>query len=100
MEQDYSEHVKKIRVVIPIQNKAKDGLYRITATSLNSEGIEMSASDTDLFRYTPVSPDVPNTGLFAGNLNIATTDFLITGLLVFFASAIFALFLINRKRNR
>jgi len=64
------------------------------------EGNIISNSSYDTFDFIrPIAPDVPDTGRFSESLNIASTDYLATGLLIFFSSAIAALFLLNRKRN-
>ena len=98
MEQDYSEHVKKIRVVIPLPESAHNGVYKIVATAENEEGEAMSQSDSDIFHY-ELPPDVPDTGRFSGLKNIATSDFLISGLLIFFTTAIAGLIILTKKKH-
>lgn len=98
MEQDYSEHVKKIRVVIPLPESAQNGVYRITATAENEDGEAMSQADSDIFRY-ELPPDVPDTGSFSILQNIAKTDFLITGLLIFFITSVAGLIILTKKKR-
>ena len=100
-------YTKKIRIVVPMPDSAKTGDYIVGVSGYDEDGIQMGkdtykdSESIDTFHYTaPDSPDVPNTGLFSGALNIAQSDFLITGLLIFFSAAIGGIFILNRKNNR
>ena len=92
--------IKKIRIVIPMPSDAEVGPYYIGVKGQDLSNIQIGPSDYDDFIYTlPNAPDVPKTGQFYETLNIAKTDYIVTGLLIFFATAIGALFLINRKKE-
>ncbi|MCR5832545.1 MAG: hypothetical protein K6G36_01195 [Candidatus Saccharibacteria bacterium] len=92
------------------ENGMEKGYYRVEIITYDENGNELGR-DIDRFYYnlskvTPEPkpddedvPDVPNTGLFT-NLNISRADYVTTGLIVFFASAVFALVYIARKGSK
>ena len=67
----------------------------------NKELVVINAP-TKLFPITytrPDSPAVPDTGRFMGNLNIAKTDYVITGVIVFAAVVLVAFTLLSHKKK-
>lgn len=106
-EEPTSIYSKKTRIKVIMPDGAQTGKYKIGIAGNTASGELLykykykSSTHVIDFSYTsPDNPDVPNTGSFLTNLNIAKTDFLITGLLIFFSAAIIALFIINKKRTR
>ena len=79
----------------------KPGTYRISAELYNRNLVPVSGAESIFYFQIPV----PNTGHYTtesnifSNLNIAKTDFLITGLIIFFGFAGFSTYLILRKRK-
>lgn len=86
-------------IVIDMPDDAMEGIYTIVVSGLDASGRLISDPASTTFHYTPPTPEIPDTGDFLGNLNITKTDFLITGLCIFFSVTIFGLFLINRKKE-
>lgn len=107
--------------VLPFaDNNMEKGFYRVEIVTYDKDDNELGR-DIDRFYYnlskvTPGPepgpepepqpkpddddvPEVPDTGLFT-NLNISRADYVTTGLLVFFASAVFALIYIAKKGSR
>ena len=94
------------------ENGMEEGYYRVEIITYD-EHDNMIGRDIDRFYYDlsgtepgpgpnpdePDVPDVPNTGLFT-NLNISRADYVTTGLIIFFASAAFALLYIARKGSK
>ena len=80
----------------------ESGNYEVVVTPYDLDGEEMEIDENIKldFTYTrPVTPDVPNTGFLTNNLTISEADYVITGLMIFFGSAIAALIIINRKKT-
>lgn len=99
-------YTKKIRIIVPMSDGTKTGDYVVGVAGYDGAGIQMGrdyyqdSESIDTFHYTmPDSPDVPNTGLFSGALNIAKSDYIITGLLIFFFAAFGGLYIMNRKNR-
>ncbi len=94
------------RVKIPVDGFAT-GDYTVITTAYNCPGegedpTPLPFPDTDTFHYDEEDIPVPDTGgLFMG-LNISKTDYLLTAIIVFFAFAILALFIVikGRKTNK
>lgn len=102
------------------ENGLEEAYYKVEIVTYDAEG-NVIGTDIDRFYYalsggtpeptpepepTPKPeeedddvPAVPNTGLFT-NLNISRADYVVTGLIIFFASAIFALIYITKKSHR
>ena len=87
-----------------------DGNYTIELIALNADGDELYKPYIIEFEYStggeePVVPDsggtdVPDTGGLFGGLNISNTDYLVTGLLVFFTAGIGgAIFIVKRNQK-
>ena len=65
-------------------------------------GYEVLPSPIDTFRVSyvqPPAPDVPDTGRFLGNLNIAQSDVIITSVVAFIGVAMVAFLLLGRKKK-
>ena len=82
-------------------NGLTTGDYTLLVTAYNEDDEELySPRPTFPAEYTqPLAPDVPNTGAFAGALNIAKSDYVITALLVFSIASIAALRILYRKKT-
>lgn len=95
-----SEYSTRARIVIPMPEGTPTGSYSAGTTAYGAGGELISKETrTKPFSYENNAPDVPDTGRFFGDLNLATTDYLITGLIIFFSAAIGALIIMNRRRN-
>lgn len=96
-------------VVLPFTSYGiPSGDYDVIITAYSAttteEGTEYTpiASPLVAFKvsYTqPAAPDVPNTGRFLGNLNLSTSDIVITSVIVFAGCTGAAFFLISRKKK-
>ncbi|MBQ2660397.1 hypothetical protein IJF86_03215 [Candidatus Saccharibacteria bacterium] len=89
-----------INYTIDMPDGSNDGTYQIVVRGLDELGEEISDPSSTEFEYIAPAPDIPDTGFSLTQLNIAKSDFLITGLLIFFSAAIAAIFLVNRKKER
>ena len=59
-----------------------------------------SPYDMFLVTYTaPAAPDIPDTGRFLGNLNIAESDYVITALIAFSGAIFVAFLLLGHKKK-
>ena len=95
----------------------EEGYYRVEIVTFDEHGNEIGR-DIDRFYYdlsegdtpepgpgpkpTPDEedvPEVPNTGLFT-NLNISRADYVMSGIIVFFSAAVFALIYLARKGSK
>ena len=82
-----------------------EGKYTIEATAYDADGNALYNPYSTVFKYTlepepePEPIPVPNTGGFLKNLNISRTDYLITGLIIFFTFGIGGLVFIMRGRK-
>ena len=94
------------------ENGLPDGNYTIELIALNVNGDELYRPYIINYEYTasgeePVVPDTggddagaPDTGGLFGGLNISKTDYLITGLLIFFTAGIGgAIFIVKRNQK-
>lgn len=106
-EEQVSIYSKKIRVKVILPDSLQTGEYKVGVAGNTAEGELLykykygTSTHVIDFSYTaPDNPDVPNTGSFFSGVNIAKSDSLITGLLIFFSAAIIALFILNKKRTR
>ena len=92
------------------ENGLPDGNYTIELIALNANGDELYKPYIINFEYTgngeePVVPDsggtdVPDTGELFGGLNISKSDYLVTGLLIFFTAGIGgAIFIVKRNQK-
>ena len=87
-----------------------DGSYTIELIALNADGDELYKPYIIEFNYTaggeePVVPDsggtdVPDTGGLFGGLNISKTDYLVTGLLIFFTAGIGGVIFIVKRNQK
>ena len=88
------------RVELPFsENKMPTGNYKITISAYNSVGELLYGRPYVLYYYYEAIP-VPDTGSFFSNLNISKTDYLITGLLVFFSAAGLGIVFATKNRGR
>ncbi|MBR3176260.1 hypothetical protein IKF26_02590 [Candidatus Saccharibacteria bacterium] len=88
------------RVELPIaENVLAAGKYSIVITTYGTDGKALYKSYATLFVYDPEPIVVPNTGSFSGGLNISQTDYLITGLFVFFLVGISGLIWVGKDRK-
>ena len=102
------------QVTLPFsENGLPDGNYVIELIALNVDGDELYRPYIINYEYTaggeePVVPDTgggddagaPDTGGLFGGLNISKTDYLITGLLIFFTAGIGgAIFIVKRNQK-
>lgn len=89
-----------IEFLLEMPEGAEDGKYQIEVHGKDSTGFENSDPSSTYFNYISPTPDNPDTGFFTGELNIARSDFLITGLMIFFGSTVGALFVLFKKEKR
>ncbi|MBR0467679.1 hypothetical protein IJJ53_02090 [Candidatus Saccharibacteria bacterium] len=89
------------RVELPfVENNLPTGNYKIEITAYDSAGKLLYGKPYTLYYYYEAIP-VPDTGKVFGGLNISKTDYLITGLLIFFSAAgLGILFIVKGKRQR
>ena len=99
------------QITLPFsENGLPDGNYTIELIALNANGDELYKPYIIDFKYTgggeePVVPDsgktdVPDTGGLFSGLNISNSDYLITGLLIFFTVGIGgAIFIVKRNQK-
>lgn len=82
---------------IPFDEFAKEsGDYDIIVKIYDKDG---NLIKTTTVKYHYESVNVPNTGAFFKNLNIAKEDYLITGVIIFFVLAVVALGVVSRGRK-
>lgn len=89
-------------VTLPFtSNGLTTGDYTLKVTAYNDDDEKLySPRDTYPAEYVrPLAPDVPDTGAFAGGLNIAKSDYIITALLVFALASVAALRIVYRKKT-
>ena len=86
------------------------GTYYLNITSYNAEidsstgEITYTEINTQLTKFKidytePTTPEVPNTGTFLKNLNIATSDYIITGV-VAFTAIVFVVFILLKGKKK
>ena len=108
--------IGEFTTILPFaDNGMEEGYYSVQIITFDENG-KILGTDVDRFYYdlsggvTPEpepqpkpedddTPAVPNTGLFT-NLNISRADYVVTGIIVFFSAAIFALLYIAKKGQR
>lgn len=90
----------ELRYTLVMPEGSESGRYKIVAKGLDEDGEEISDAAFAYFDYEAPAPDIPDTGFVLEDLNIASSDFLITGLIVFFAATFAAIFILNRKKER
>lgn len=87
-----------MRVELPFaENNLPTGNYRIEITAYNAEGEALYKPYVTYYYYEMIP--VPNTGALFGNLNISRTDYLVTGLIIFFLAAILGIVFIVKGRS-
>ena len=87
-----------MRVELPFaENNLPTGNYRIEITAYNVEGDALYKPYITYYYY-EMRP-VPNTGALFSNLNISRTDYLVTGLIIFFLAAILGIVFIVKGRS-
>lgn len=87
-----------MRVELPFaENNLPTGNYRIEITAYNAEGEALYKPYITYYYYEMIP--VPNTGTLFSNLNISRTDYLVTGLIIFFVAAILGLVFITKGKN-
>lgn len=101
-----AEEVLDKNLTLPFaDNNAGDSAYNIEVVSYTSDeegniGEQIDAPIDTPTEYTPPKvPEVPDTGAFFTNLNITETDYLVTGLIVFFTIGI-SLIVFMKKSSR
>ncbi len=87
-----------MRVELPFaENNLPTGNYRIEITAYNVEGDALYKPYVTYYYYEMIP--VPNTGTLFSNLNISRTDYLVTGLIIFFLAAILGIIFIVKGRS-
>ena len=87
-----------MRVELPFaENNLPTGNYRIEITAYNAEGEALYKPYITYYCYEMIP--VPNTGALFSNLNISRTDYLVTGLIIFFLAAILGIVFIVKGRS-
>lgn len=87
-----------MRVELPFaENNLPTGNYRIEITAYNVEGEALYKPYITYYYYEMIP--VPNTGALFSNLNISRTDYLVTGLIIFFLAAILGIVFITKGRS-
>lgn len=87
-----------MRVELPFaENNLPTGNYRIEITAYNAEGEALYKPYIAYYYYEMIP--VPNTGALFSNLNISRTDYLVTGLIIFFLAAILGIVFIVKGRS-
>ena len=87
-----------MRVELPFaENNLPTGNYRIEITAYNAEGEALYKPYITYYYYEMIP--VPNTGTLFSNLNISRTDYLVTGLMIFFVAAILGIVLVTKGKN-
>ena len=79
----------------------KSGDYIVKILTYDENG-EIIDSPWDEFKVTyvePAAPNIPNTGRFLGNLNIAQSDYAITALIAFSGVLFIAFLLLGHKKK-
>lgn len=87
-----------MRVELPFaENNLPTGNCRIEITAYNAEGEALYKPYITYYYYEMIP--VPNTGALFSNLNISRTDYLVTGLIIFFLAAILGIVFIVKGRS-
>ena len=87
-----------MRVELPFaENNLPTENYRIEITAYNVEGDALYKPYITYYYYEMIP--VPNTGALFSNLNISRTDYLVTGLIIFFLAAILGIVFIVKGRS-
>lgn len=87
-----------MRVELPFaENNLPTGNYRIEITAYDAEGEALYKPYITYYYYEMIP--VPNTGALFSNLNISRTDYLVTGLIIFFLAAILGIVFITKGRS-
>lgn len=87
-----------MRVELPFaENNLPTGNYRIEITAYNAKGEALYKPYITYYYYEMIP--VPNTGALFSNLNISRTDYLVTGLIIFFLAAILGIVFITKDRS-
>lgn len=87
-----------MRVELPFaENNLPTGNYRIEITAYNAKGEALYKPYITYYYYEMIP--VPNTGALFSNLNISRTDYLVTGLIIFFLAAILGIVFITKGRS-
>lgn len=87
-----------MQVELPFaENNLSTGNYRIEITAYNAEGEALYKPYITYYYYEMIP--VPNTGTLFNNLNISRTDYLVTGLIIFFVAAILGIVFVTKGKN-
>lgn len=90
----------QVIITLPFAEYGADpGDYTAVLVSYDASGNIIAINPVDFPYVLPGTPEVPDTGVFIGDLNISRLDYLLTGLIAFGAVAGMAIYLICR-RNR
>lgn len=90
----------RVLITLPFaEYGVEPGDYTTVLVSYDANDNIISINTVDFAYVLPGTPDVPDTGVFIGDLNISRFDYILTGLIAFGAVAGMAIYLICR-RNR
>lgn len=90
----------KVNIPLPFEKYgAAPGEYTAVIVAYD-QGNNVLSMNTYTIKYSPNTPDTPNSGFTIGDLNISRVDYLVTGLIVFGTVAGFAIYLVCRKSRR
>lgn len=91
-------NTNRARIVIAMPDKSKTGEYTVSSLAFDAAGNQLGQEVREKFDWTE-DIEVPNTGRFFIGGNIASSDYLITGLIIFFSASILALVILNKKKT-
>ena len=87
-----------IRIELPFsENNLATGKYKIEITAYNVTGTALYKPYATYYYYENIP--APNTGRLFKGLNISRTDYLVTGLLIFFSVSVLGIIFITRSKN-
>ena len=93
-------------VVLPFgEHNLPDGAYTIEITAIDANGNPIKPSHITTVDYKSTKQDeepipVPNTGGILAGLNISKSDYLISGLIIFFITGIFGIVIVAKGRDK
>lgn len=82
-----------------IENDLPSGNYIIKADPYDEDGNIVPNIAVDDLLYIAPDLEVPNTGGPLGMLNLSRTDYIATGVIIFFSGAIFAIIMLKKQRK-
>ncbi len=88
----------QVMITLPFAEYGADpGDYTAVLVSYDAAGNIIAINPVDFPYVLPGTPEVPDTGIFIGDLNISRLDYLLTGLIAFGAVGGMAIYLICRR---